>query len=303
LIVPKTIILGAVALDNIKTPFGEVKDALGGSAAYASLAASFFSEAGIVAVVGKDFPQKHIDFLKKKKIDLNGLSVVEGKTFRWEGFYEYDMNQAHTKDTQLNVFSEFDPEVPEEYRKADFLYLGNITPDLQLKVLDQMDKRPKLVLSDTMDYWIKEDKGKVKEVIDRVDIALMNDGEARMLFDTPNLAQAGRKILELNSKYALIKKGEHGSLLFSENSIFAAPGYPLETVVDPTGAGDSFAGALIGYLAQQDSVSENVVRRGMIYASSIASFNAEGFSIQNLASITREDIEQRYEAYKKMITF
>ncbi len=295
--------VGSVALDTVKTPFGEITDGLGGSATYSSFAASFFSKPGIVGVIGEDFPSEHIGLLNSRGIDTKGLSISKGKTFKWKGRYEFDMNQAHTIKTELNSFSDFKPELPEEYKNAEFLLLGNISPHLQLDVLKQMHERPKLVISDTMNYWIEKERETVLEVIKQVDIALMNDAEARMLFKTPNLVKAAGEILKLNSDYAIIKKGEHGSLLFTPTSHFAAPGFPLESVVDPTGAGDSFAGAFLGYLAKTKRLTEKNIRKAMIFGSTVASFNAEGFSLNRMKEISIKDIRQRVREFKKIVDF
>ncbi|MFH1255902.1 MAG: PfkB family carbohydrate kinase [Candidatus Diapherotrites archaeon] len=297
------VVVGSVALDSIKTPFGEVKRALGGSASFASVAASLFAKPGIVGVVGKDFPKEHIELFRKKGIDLEGLSIVEGKTFFWEGYYGFDLNQAHTVKTELNVFEKFKPELPEEYRNAKYLFLGNIAPSLQLDVLRQMKKKPKLVVADTMNYWIEKDKAKVLEVAREADIALMNDSEARMLFNTPSILKAAREIMKLNSKYAIIKKGEHGCVMFTKNSNFSAPGYPLENVLDPTGAGDSFAGSFLGYLAKTGDLSEANLRKAIVTASAVASFNAEGFSLDRLKQITLGDVEKRFGEFREIVKF
>jgi ribokinase len=300
---PDVVIVGSVALDNVRTPFGKAENALGGSATYASVAASYFAKPGIVAVVGNDFPKKHIELLKKKKVDIAGLEFASGKTFRWEGYYEFDLNQAHTVNTELNVFSDFNPVLPEKYRNAKYLFLGNISPSLQLSVLDQMKKRPKLVVSDTMNYYIGKDPEAVKQVIKKVDIGLMNEGEARQLFKTPNLITAARQIISLDSEYAIIKKGVHGAIMLSKKGFFAAPGYPLENVVDPTGSGDSFAGAFIGYLAKTGNLSEKNFRKAIIYASTIASFNAEDFSLGKLANLSRKEIEARVRKFRELVRF
>ena len=300
---PDVVIVGSVALDNVRTPFGKAENALGGSATYASVAASYFSRPGIVAVVGNDFPKKHVELLEKKKVDLQGLKYVQGKTFRWEGYYEFDLNQAHTISTDLNVFSDFNPVLPEKYRNAKYLFLGNISPKLQLSVLAQMKKRPKLIVSDTMNYYIERDKDAVLEVIKKVDIGLMNEGEARQLFNTPNLITAARRIIGLDSEYAIIKKGEHGAIMLSDKGFFAAPGYPLENVVDPTGSGDAFAGALIGFLARTGNLSEKNFRKAIIHASAVASYNAEDFSLGKLANLSNKEIGGRVKKFRELVKF
>ncbi len=242
----EVVVLGTTGIDTVETPFGKAENVAGGSALYAAYAASFFAETGIVGIVGKDFPKKHLDSLEKKGIDLKGLEIAEGKSFSWKGKYGFDINVAETLETQINVLSDFNPKLPDEYREAEFVFLGNVGPELQLSVLSQMRKKPKLVVSDTMNYYIKREKNRVLDVVRKADIALMNDSEARQLFETPNLFKAARKILELDSDYAIIKKGEHGAIMVSKSSFFAIPGYPLENIVDPTGCGDCFGGALIG---------------------------------------------------------
>ncbi len=297
------VIVGSVALDNVKTPFGKRENVLGGSASYASTAASFFCKPGLVGVVGKDFPQEHVDFFRKKGIDTKGLEICDGKTFHWEGAYEFDLNQARTIKTELNVFEKFNPILPKEYRRADYLFLGNIMPELQLKVLEQMEKRPKLVLADTMNLWIQTKREKVLEVVKKSDICLMNDSEARQLFNTSNLLNAAREILKLDSNMAIIKKGEHGCIFLTDKKFFAIPGYPLENVVDPTGAGDCFAGALIGYLSKAGAMDESEFRKALVCASSVASFNAEGFSLEKLKEISLADINGRFKEFKEMVRF
>ncbi|MFH1391893.1 MAG: PfkB family carbohydrate kinase [Candidatus Diapherotrites archaeon] len=301
---PKVVIVGSLALDDVKTPFGEAKSVLGGSATFASLACSLFSEAGIVGVVGDDFPKEHLKLFKSKGIDTSGIEVRGGeKTFHWEGEYGLDLNTAITKQTDLNVLKTFNPELSEEFREADFLFLGNIDPELQLSVLSQMKKRPGLVIADTMNLWINIKRDKVLEVVKKVDLILMNDAEARQLFNTSNLAKAAKEILKLDSKIAVIKKGEHGCIMFSGGKYFSCPGYPLENVKDPTGSGDSFGGTLIGYLAKTNDFSEENMRKALVYASAVASFNAEGFSVEKLKELTIEDIEKRYKEFEEFVKF
>ena len=294
-------IVGSVALDSVKTPFGDVKEVLGGAATYSSFAASFFAKPGIVAVIGEDFPQEHLDLLKSRNIDLSGVQR-EGKTFRWQGSYDYDMNSAKTLKTELNSFENFKPKLPEEYKKAKYVFLANINPELQLNVLEQISK-PEIVMLDTMNLWIETKKEKLLEVIKKVDILLMNDSEARELFKTPNLVQAAKAALKLGPSHVIIKKGEHGALLFTNNSHFNAPGYPLELLKDPTGCGDCFAGALIGYLAKTDNVSEANLRKAIVYGSVIASCNAEDHSLNRLKTVTMDEIEARYKEMQKMREF
>ena len=295
------VIAGSVALDTVKTPFGKAEEALGGAATYASFAASFFSKPGIVAVVGSDFPKKHLELLKSRGVDLKGLAV-EGSTFRWEGYYEYDMNEAKTVRTELGSFADFRPKLPEEYKEAKYVFLANIDPELQLDVLNQI-KKPKLTVMDTMNYWIESKKGILLEVIKKADVLMLNESEARQLFKTPNLVNAAGEALKLGPKYVIIKKGEHGALMFTDSTHFNAPGYPLENVKDPTGSGDSFAGAFIGYLAKTDDTSEASIRKAIIYGSAVASFNAEDFSLNKLKAITMDDIEKRYREFEEIRNF
>ncbi|MBI2075969.1 MAG: sugar kinase [Candidatus Aenigmarchaeota archaeon] len=294
------VIVGSVALDSVKTPFGAVSDALGGAASYAAFAASFFSRPGIVGVVGDDFPEEHIELLRSRDISTAGIKTSNGKTFRWSGYYEYDMNQAHTTETQLNVFENFSPELPEDYKKSKNLFLANIDPALQLTVLSQMN--PKLVVADTMNYWIEKKREQLMEVIKKSNVFLLNDSEARELLKTTNLISAGRKMLSLGPDAVIIKKGEDGALLLTDSKIFSLPGYPLENVRDPTGAGDSFAGAFIGYLSK-NGFDESSVRKAIVYGSAVASFNVEDFSLNRLKKITMNDIEARYSEFEAMVRF
>lgn len=293
------VIVGTIGLDDISTPFGEVKGALGGSGMYASIAASHFVNSGLVSIVGKDLSDKHQTILNR--VDISGVTKAE-KTFHWSGFYEFDMNEAQTKQTDLNSLAGYKPTVPDEYKKAKYLFLANIDPEIQLEVLLQMESKPFVVL-DTMNYWIASKKEILKSVITKVNILVMNEGEARQFCTTPNLIKAGRQLLELGPNYVIIKKGEHGALLFGHNTFFSAPGYPLEEVKDPTGAGDSFAGGLIGHLAKTDDVSEKNIRKGIIYGSVVASFCAEEFGLKYLENIKNSDIKERYEFIEKIRRF
>ncbi len=295
------VIVGSVALDTVETPFGKVEDALGGAATYAGFAASFFSKPGVVAVVGNDFPVKHLELLKNAGVDISGIKV-EGQSFRWKGFYEYDMNEAKTLSTELGSFQDFRPVLPESYKKAKYVFLANIDPELQLNVLSQIEN-PKLTVMDTMNYWINTKNEKLLQVMKKIDVLLLNDSEARQLFNTPNLVVAANKALQLGPKHVIIKKGEHGALMFSTKSHFSAPGYPLEIIRDPTGSGDSFAGAMIGYLAKTDDTSEPNIRKAVVYGSVVASFNAEDFSLDRLRRISKEDIEKRYKEFDEMRRF
>ncbi len=296
------LVVGSVALDSVKTPFGEREEVLGGSAVFFSVAASFFSEVRVVAVTGEDFPTEHVDFLAGRNIDLEGLTRVPGKTFRWKGSYEYDLNEAHTMDTQLNVFETFEPDVPEAYRDSDYVFLANIDPVLQRKVLEQV-RRPKLVLCDTMNYWIENKKDDLLETMKQVDIMLLNDAEARELVQEPNLILAARKILELGPNRVIIKKGEHGVLMLSQDSLFALTAYPLEFVYDPTGAGDTFGGGFLGSLSRFEDFTEEDLRRSIVYGSVMASYNVEAFSCERLRNLTFEDIDKRYYEFLKITRF
>ncbi len=295
------IIIGTVGYDDVKTPFGERKGVLGGSCTYASYASSFFAKPGIVAIVGEDFEQQHKDFLTNKGICLKGLEI-KGKTFRWGGVYEYDMNEAKTLNTELNSLMDFNPVLPEEYKNSKYVFLANTDPDLQLKVIEQLQET-KLIVMDTMNFWIESKKDKLLEVIKKVDILLLNDGEARQLFDTVSLLKCASQALTLGPKYVIIKKGEHGALLFSADKHFNAPGYPLEILKDPTGCGDSFAGAFIGYLAKTDNIEEPNIRKAIIYGSVVASFNAEDFSLERQKVLTMDEIENRFNEMKEIREF
>jgi len=298
----KLICVGSVGLDDVKTPFGNVTNALGGSAVYFSVGASFFSPVGMVSVAGRDFPKEHMNFLKSRGIDLSGFHINSGKTFRWAGAYEHDMNEAKTIKTELNAFEGFRPELPESYKNADYVFLCNIGPALQKLVLEQV-KKPKFIAMDSMNFWIDRSREELIDVIKRADLLLLNESEVRQLFNTSNLVKAAKESLRLGPEYVLIKRGEHGATLFSNSSIFSLPGYPLENVLDPTGAGDSFAGGVMGWLAKTGDLSYQNIKKAVIYGSSIASFNAEGFSLEKLKAISLNDIEGRYKEFKTLIEF
>ncbi len=300
---PELVVFGSVAFDSIKTPFGSVEKTLGGSGTYASVAASFFSKPGIVSAVGSDFPTAEMDFLKSRGIDLKGLELKQGKTFHWSGEYGLDINAAKTIKTEFNVLADFKPQLPAEYTKADFLLLGNNNPEMQLDVLGQMSKKPLLVIADTMNIYIEKQRDKVLQVVEEADICLLNDSEARLLFKTPSLVAASKEILKLNSELSIIKKGEHGALLSTAKGCFVAPGYPLENLVDPTGCGDCFAGALMGFLAKEGRVSEDLMRKAIIYGSVVASLNAEGMGLEKLREITLDDINKRFNEFKEIVRF
>jgi sugar/nucleoside kinase (ribokinase family) len=302
------LVIGSIALDSVKTPREERHDQLGGSASYAALAASFFSPVQLVGIVGEDFPGEHLDLLRSRGIDLSGLQVVPGKTFRWSGEYSWDMNQRETRSVELNVFETFSPELPDAYRSARVVLLGNIAPSLQNHVLDQL-ARPHFVIADTMDLWINIAKPELERLIARLDLLILNDGEARELTGETSLIRAGRKIRGMGPSAVAIKKGEHGCLLFGEEGrFFSCPAYPLEEIVDPTGAGDCFAGGLAGHLAsrlpaspgQRREISFEDLKQAVVEGSVLASFNVESFSMDRLRSITPQEIAERYSLFRAM---
>ena len=296
------LVVGSVALDSVQTPFGKVEDALGGSATYFAAAASMYTSTKLVAVVGDDFPQEHVDFLRSRQVDLEGLQRVEGKTFRWKGRYDYDLNTAQTLDTQLNVFATFHPQLPDNFRDAEFVFLANIDPELQAEVAKQI-RKPRLIALDTMNYWIDYKKDALTNALSLADIVLMNEAEAREYGTTFSILRAARKIMALGPRAVIIKKGEHGAFMFTANSIFFAPAFPLENVFDPTGAGDSFAGGFIGYLARTGDLSEANMRRAVMYGSAMGSFAVEKFSTERLMTLTRPEIDARIRELKQLVTF
>jgi ribokinase len=298
----KVVVVGTIGLDTVRTPFGEKQEILGGSAVYASVAASFFSNPFLIGAAGKDFPAAYVDFLKGRGILLDGMQVMDGQTFRWSGYYEYDMNQAHTLDTKLNIYRSFSPSIPDVAKEGSYLFLANLDPELQLKVLDQM-VAPKLVIADTMNYWISSKRELLHEVVKRVDFMLMNDSELRQYMETPNVPQAAAKLLAMGAKGVIVKKGEHGALLFSKNIHFSAPSYPQHNFVDPTGAGDSFAGGLIGYLAKTGDLGENNLRKAIIIGSVMASFNVEDFSLGRLKILKQKEVLHRFEEFRRFSAF
>lgn len=296
------VVVGTVAFDTVETPFGRGENVLGGSATYFSTSASFFSDVSLVAVVGEDFPEEHVSFLKSREIDLQGLQRIPGKTFHWSGKYGYDLNEAQTLDTQLNVLLEFKPELPAAYRSTDVLFLANIDPELQLQVLDQVEK-PRLTACDSMNFWISSKPEALKEVMKRVDIVVINEGEARMLTGEANLVKAARQIIGLGCKRLVVKRGEYGVLMFTAETVFAAPAWPLEEVFDPTGAGDTFAGGFMGYLANTGDLSEDGIRQALVFGSVMASFNVEDFSLNRMKRLTYPEIEARYRSFKGLTSF
>src|SRR5512136_283593 len=284
------VVVGTVAFDTVETPFGRGENVLGGSATYFSTSASFFTDVSLVAVVGEDFPDEHVAFLASRDIDTTGLARIPGKTFHWSGRYGYDLNEAQTLDTQLNVLMEFKPNLPESYRDAEYLFLANIDPDLQMEVLEQV-RNPKLVACDTMNFWISSKPEALRRVLQKVDIVVINEGEARQFTSEVNLVKAARQIIALGCKRLVVKRGEYGVLMFTADSVFAAPAYPLEEVFDPTGAGDTFAGGFMGYLANTGDLTEEGLRQAIIMGSTLASFAVEAFSLERLLRLTRPEIE------------
>jgi sugar/nucleoside kinase (ribokinase family) len=296
------LVVGSVALDTVETPFGRAEDALGGSATFFSAAASLFCPVQLVGVVGDDYPVDALRFLSDRGVDLTGLEHAAGESFRWSGAYSYDLSSRETLETRLGVFADFQPKIPEQFRDAEWVFLGNIDPELQIRVLDQVH-RPRLVACDTMNLWIDIKRTRLLELLERVDLLLVNDSEARQLSGQFNLARAARFILDRGPRYLIIKKGEHGAILFTPSSVFFAPGYPLEEVFDPTGAGDAFAGGFMGHLAQGGRADEADLRRAMIYGSTLGSFAVERFSIERFKDLTGEEIEERVRSFREMTTF
>ncbi len=291
------LVVGSLALDTIITPFDKVEDALGGSATYISIAASYFSgPVRLVGVIGSDFPEKYISVLEDHNVDLEGMKIEQGKTFRWGGKYEYDLNVRDTLFTELNVFESFNPIIPENFRKSKYVCLGNIDPVLQLKVLEQMSD-PQFVVCDTMNYWIEGKRDDLLKLLEQVHVLIINDSEARLLANEPNLIKASRMIRNLGPQSLIIKKGEHGAMLFTDDEIFSAPAYPMETIIDPTGAGDTFAGGFTGYLFKTRDLSQNNLKCAVIYGSSMASFCVEKFSTEGIENLSYLKIQDRYREF------
>src|SRR5262245_26595129 len=295
------LVVGSVAFDSVKTPFGERERILGGSATYFSVAASFFTQVRVVAVVGDDFGAGDEAVFREREIDTSDLERVPGRSFRWSGEYGYDLNIAHTRDTQLNVFAEFKPKLSNGARETPYLFLGNIQPQLQVEVREQV--RAKLVAADTMNYWINQTPDELSEMLKCVDILIINDAEAREIAKEANLVRAARRILSMGPKRLVVKRGEYGSAMFTEKSYFATPAYPLEEVFDPTGAGDSFAGGFMGYLAATNATDESALRRAIIYGSVMASFNVEEFGCDRMRRLTYDDINARFRELRAFSNF
>jgi sugar/nucleoside kinase (ribokinase family) len=296
------LVVGSVALDTVETPFGRADDALGGSATFFSAAASLFGSVQLVGVVGDDYPVEALSFLAERGVDLSGLEQAKGESFRWSGVYSFDLNSRETLETRLGVFADFEPKIPEAFRDAEWVFLGNIDPELQLGVLDQVHQ-PKFVACDTMNLWIDIKRDRLLELLKRVDMLLVNDAEARQLSGDHNLSRAARWIMDRGPRYLIIKKGEHGAILFTPQSVFFAPGFPLEEVFDPTGAGDAFAGGLMGHLAQCGRVDDGDLRRAVIYGSVLGSFAVERFSVERFKDLTLDEIEDRVRAFREMTVF
>jgi len=301
---PPVLVVGSVAYDTVKTPFGEVTEALGGSATYFSVAASFFTQVRLVACVGRDFNSDHISFLESRNVDLEGLEHVDGSTFRWSGEYGFDLNEAKTLETRLNVLADFKPKLPEPYKDSEYVFLGNLDPRVQREVVAQV-RNPKLIACDTMNYWISGHFQSLLETLKQVNLVIINDAEARQLTRESNLIRAARKILSWGPSVVVVKRGEYGALMFKAEaegrvSVFGAPAYPLEDVFDPTGAGDSFAGGFMGYLAGVGRVDAQSLRQAVVFGSVIASFNVEKFSLERLKDLTFTEIELRYHEFREM---
>lgn len=297
------LVVGSIAFDSIETPHGIIEDALGGSASFFSYAASFFTPPRLVGVVGEDFPREHIDLFARRQIDTAGLVIERGgKTFRWRGRYHHDMNQRDTVEVHLNVFGTFNPVLPARFQDSTHVFLANASPVLQARVLEQI-KKPQLVMADTMDLWISTQHDELLALLPRLDGLLLNDSEAMLLTGEPNLVRAGHAVRKLGPKFVIIKKGEHGAMLFSEDGVFVVPAYPTAEVMDPTGAGDSFAGGLMGSLFTDPTPPPGRLRRAMAYGTVVASLTVEGFGLDRLKKTTRAEIDQRLETYRKMLHF
>ena len=296
------LVVGSMAIDSVKTPFGAREEAVGGSATYFSVAASYFTDVRLVAVVGADFPEDTLSFLKERKIDVSGIERSEGETFRWKGEYGFDLNTAHTLDTQLNVFERFSPKLPDDFKDTGFVFLANIDPELQAEVVRQANS-PRLVACDTMNFWIEGKRDELLKTLSMADLVVINDAEARALSGEANIARAARCIREIGPGTLVVKQGEYGALLFHEDGVFSAPGLPIEDVCDPTGAGDSFAGGFMGHLAATGDLSEAGMRRAVVFGSVMASFNVESFSYDRMRALTSEEIDARYRAFSELAHF
>ena len=294
------IVVGSIAFDSVETPTGRADNVLGGSATYFAYAASYFTPVRLVGVVGDDFPPAYRDMLQERHVDMSGLQTTSGKTFRWRGRYEKDMNTRETLEVELNVFGTFDPVLPAGFRDSRYVFLANGSPMVQMKVLEQVAS-PKLVVADTMNLWIEIARDDLLKLCRKIDGLVLNDEEARMLTEEENLVAAGRRVLSLGPKFVVIKKGEHGSMLITPSAVVVLPAYPTERVVDPTGAGDSFAGGMMGYLSTQEVFDEPRLRRGMAYGTVVASYNVEDFSLTRMQEIERAEIDLRFKQYGHML--
>ena len=298
----KLLVVGTLAFDSVETPFGQAENVLGGSASYLATSASFFTQPQIVGIVGQDFPQEHLDFFVQRGIDCAGVQKTDGKTFRWTGSYHGNMNEAKTHDTQLNVLESFRPDLPENYKNTPYVFLGNIDPDLQMHVINQLTDA-KLIACDTMNFWIEGNRPSLLKTFEKVDLLSINDAEAKLLSGEENLVAAARAIRQMGPKYVVIKRGEYGAILFTEESMFAAPAIPLEVVKDPTGAGDTFAGGMIGYLAHIDRIDQQSLRQALIMGNAMASFTVQDFSLNALKKVTLPNIQSRFDEYIDLMHF
>ena len=296
------VVVGSVGIDTIETPFGREENVLGGSACYFSLAARNFTDVHMVSAVGDDFPPDYSEMLRSKGVDTEGIAISAGETFRWEGRYDYDMKDPETVSVTLGVLGSFDPVVPEKSREADYLFLANTDPEIQMKVLEQVSS-PRVVACDTMNFWIENKLQELKKLLGRVNILIINDSEARQLSEEPLVARAAKKIMDMGPEFLIVKRGEYGALLFSREDLFFAPSYMLEQVLDPTGAGDTFAGGFMGYVASQDKDLDFAsFKKGVAYGSVLASFTVEDFSVRRLGSLQKQEIEERYGQFLKLST-
>ncbi|MBX3273591.1 MAG: sugar kinase [Sandaracinaceae bacterium] len=299
---PNLLVVGSVARDTLHLPTGSHDYVLGGSAVFASLAGSLFTSPRLVGIVGTDFPDHEVAMLAARGVDVSGLEIVGGDTFHWEGRYSDDLTSRVSLKTELNVFADFQPKIPEAFRDTPFVMLGNIHPDLQLAVLDQM-RRPELVIADTMNFWIEGTPDRLAKLLERIDVLVINEEEARQLAGVYNIVEVADRLLRMGPRIAVIKRGEYGALLFEGDQVFSAPAYPVRRVLDPTGAGDSFAGGMLGYVSEVGVADHGTLRRAIIYGSALASFCVEGVSVERLAQVSREDVETRYRAFARLASF
>ncbi|KAA3616940.1 MAG: sugar kinase [Calditrichaeota bacterium] len=294
------LVVGSIAYDTIETPNGKMDDALGGSTLFFTAAASLFAQINVVGVIGSDFQKEELKFLEQRDVNFDGLYVEEGKTFRWGGRYHKNMNQRDTLFTDLNVFEYFNPTIPEQYKNCEYIFLANIAPELQLQVLEQVNN-PKLVVLDTMNLWINISRDALEQVVRKSDIVIINDEELMQFTEEENLVKAVKKIVAMGPSKLVIKRGEYGALLYSNNKFFFAPAYPLENVVDPTGAGDTFAGGFLGYLASTNEINDETLRHALVYGCTTASFTVEDFGLLNLKNLSKEQLESRFDEFKEMM--